>query len=117
MGVDVNEALLACARANGLETRVGDFSKIPFDDAFFDAVIMTDTIEHVESSLTRHYARDYPRSRTKRSVARHHTSLLGNSPLWNVGEYVGQFMRLSGRLGIYRHSSTNSLEYFLQKIL
>ena len=110
-GVDVNEALLARARANGLETRVGDFSKIPFDDAFFDAVIMTDTIEHVESC-----------SDTMHEIIRvlgQNGRWLGitpayNSPLWNVGEYVGQFMtkRKAGHISPFIYES---LEYFLQK--
>jgi ubiquinone/menaquinone biosynthesis C-methylase UbiE len=110
-GVDVNEALLARARANGLETSVGDFSKIPFDSGFFDAVIMIDTIEHVES-----------RSDAMNEILR----VLGpdgqwlgitpayNSPLWNLGEYVGHFISRQ-RAGHISPFIYESFEYFLRK--
>ena len=111
-GVDLNESLLARARANGLETSIGDFSKIPFDDAFFDAVIMVDTIEHVEN-----------RSENVKEILRVLKPgglWLGitpayNSPLWNFAESFALWIsgrKLAGHITPFTYES---LDYFLHK--
>ncbi|MCL1964730.1 MAG: class I SAM-dependent methyltransferase [Firmicutes bacterium] len=46
-GVEPSEGMREKALAKGLDARPGDHSSIPFADAFFDFVYMTDVIHHV----------------------------------------------------------------------
>lgn len=46
-GVEPSDGMREKALAKGLDVRLGDHSVIPFDDAFFDFIYMTDVIHHV----------------------------------------------------------------------
>lgn len=46
-GVEPSDGMREKALAKGLHVRLGDHSVIPFDDAFFDFIYMTDVIHHV----------------------------------------------------------------------
>ncbi len=83
-GADINEELLSMAEANGLRVLRADFdTELPYEQGFFDVVLMIDTLEHVRS-----------RERTFREVKRVLTDagrmLVFTPPYdsaaWNLGE-------------------------------
>jgi ubiquinone/menaquinone biosynthesis C-methylase UbiE/GNAT superfamily N-acetyltransferase len=46
-GVEPSENMREMALAKGLDIRTGDHANVPFEDAFFDFIFMTDVIHHV----------------------------------------------------------------------
>ena len=111
-GVDEDPVLLAQAERGGLKTTRGTFESVPFQDQFFDVVIMIDSLEHVES-----------RERTIIEVRRvlkdtgDFVAITPNysSALWNVAERFALLvsgMQSTGHITPFTHES---LEYFLAR--
>ena len=52
-GVDISKSAIQAAKndSQGVEFRVGDAYAVPFKDKLFDAIILFDILEHVESPL------------------------------------------------------------------
>ena len=53
VGVDISESLVAYARAHSthpdrVQYRLADATRLPFDDAFFDAAVSTQVVEYVD---------------------------------------------------------------------
>src|SRR3954454_14466847 len=48
-GVDADPTILKIAERNGLVVKEGDLTRIPYEDASFDAIVMIDSIEHTSS--------------------------------------------------------------------
>ncbi len=51
IGFNLSAAAVERIRANGVEARLGDGHRMPFDDASFDVVLCFETLEHVESPV------------------------------------------------------------------
>ena len=51
-GMDISPVAVEGARARGFEARVSALPQIPFADAMFDAVVTTETLEHVSNVKT-----------------------------------------------------------------
>lgn len=49
IGFNLSEAAVRNIEANGIEARLGDGQRLPFDDGSFDYVLCFETLEHVES--------------------------------------------------------------------
>jgi len=46
--VDINPFTVAFCRSKGLDARLGEEGRYPFDDAVFDSVILDNVLEHLE---------------------------------------------------------------------
>ncbi len=111
-GVDHDAGILEQAKANGLETAVGALDAVPFEDGFFDAVVMIDSIEHVPS-------RERAFSEVKRVLRPDGALVLitpaYDNPLWNLGEWFGLLASGRKESGHVSPFTAESLRFFLAR--
>lgn len=90
LGADHDPRLLERTRAQGIKTQVADFnSPLPFENDFFDIVLMIDTLEHVESRMN-------TIAEIKRILAPSGTIIIFTPPydtlIWLIGEKFHNFV-------------------------
>lgn len=109
-GVDADATLLEVARQRGLATNVGSFERVPFDDAFFDSVLMIDTLEHVESRerVFHEVGRVLKADGEFLAVTPNYASLL-----WNAAEPVALALSRRKSSGHISPFTAEALEYWL----
>ncbi len=111
-GLDMDEAALKRAARKGLKVLKGDLSTIPYPEAFFDVVLMTDVIEHVPS-------REQSFSEIRR-VLKPSGSYLSITPrydsaAWVLGEKFMWFMQKRRNSGHISPFTEESLRFFMEK--
>jgi ubiquinone/menaquinone biosynthesis C-methylase UbiE len=109
-GVDHDPELLRRAAAKGVVTAVGTLDSAPYPDGTFDAVIMIDTIEHVES-------RERCLAEVKR-LLKADGAFIAITPrydslLWNMGERFAHWVTGRNESGHISPYVTESLTYWM----
>jgi ubiquinone/menaquinone biosynthesis C-methylase UbiE len=110
--VDVDAGLLQSAKRNGLSTQQGSFEAIPFDDSFFDAVLMIDTLEHVESR-----ERTFCEVKRVLKPAGRFVAITPNyaSLLWNAAEPIALAISRRAASGHISPFTSEALRYWLKR--
>jgi 2-polyprenyl-3-methyl-5-hydroxy-6-metoxy-1,4-benzoquinol methylase len=110
-GIDLDNHLLHTAEKNGLKPLNAKIDDIPFEDGFFDVVIMIDSIEHADSR--ERLAKELYRIIRKDGKIIIFTPAY-DSFLWNLGDAFARSITRNKTDHISPFTK-ESLEYFLTK--